>query len=152
MAYVKTNWSDKVVSTPNKYRDQNNVPYTFTPDEGVVTSAGTPVSAGNLNKIESGLYDASVLLDAVVGIKTVTLSTAWSGTSAPYTQVVTVSGVTANDEPIISPIYSSTLATALLEKDAWSMVNKAVTGTDSITFTCFEDKPVTAITVQVKGV
>ena len=56
MAYSRTNWKDKVVSTPNKYKDQNNVSYTFTPDEGTVTEAGTPVNAGNLNKIDLTLY------------------------------------------------------------------------------------------------
>lgn len=56
MAYSRTNWKDKVVSTPNKYKDQSNVSYTFTPDEGVVTEAGTPVNAGNMNKIDLTLF------------------------------------------------------------------------------------------------
>lgn len=75
----------------------------------------------------------------------------WSST-APYTQTIGISGILATDMPHISPVYSDTLATALLEKEAWSLVNKAVAASDSITFTCFEEKPMTAIPIQVEVV
>jgi len=88
----------------------------------------------------------------IVAIKTATITTTWVGSSAPYTQEVTVAGITADDEPIISPVYSATLATALLEKEAWNQIGKIETGTNKITITCFEDKPITAIPIQIKGV
>lgn len=81
---------------------------------------------------------------------TATLTTGGWSSSAPYTQAVSVSGILSTDIPHVSPVYSNTLATALLEQEAWSLVSKAVTADGSITFTCFEDKPVTAIPIQVE--
>jgi hypothetical protein len=91
-------------------------------------------------------------INAIVGVKTATITTTWTGASAPFTQVVSVAGITANDEPIITPVYSATNATAILERTAWNLIGSAVTGAGTITFTCFETKPVTALTIQIKGV
>lgn len=81
---------------------------------------------------------------------TATLTTAWSGSAAPYTQTVAVPGVLASDAPHVTPVYSTTLATALLQKEAWSKVSKAEAAADSITFTCFEEKPTAAIPIQIE--
>ncbi|MEA4805072.1 hypothetical protein [Acetobacterium wieringae] len=91
-------------------------------------------------------------VSSLKAVKTATITTTWTGSTAPYTQTIAVTGVTANDKPIISPVYSATLATALLEKEAWGMVGKIETGAGNITVTCFEDKPVTAVNIQIKGV
>lgn len=77
-------------------------------------------------------------------------SSGWSGSSAPYTQTVSVSWVLATDKPHISPVYSDTLSTAQAQKEAWEMVSKAVAYEGSIKFTCFEDKPSTTIPIQVE--
>lgn len=83
---------------------------------------------------------------------TATLTTAgWSGTSAPFTQSVNVTGITASDSPIISPVYSTNNATAILERAAWNLIGKAVTGAGTITFTCFETKPTQQLSIQIKG-
>lgn len=73
----------------------------------------------------------------------------WSST-APFTQTVAVEGILATDQPHISPVYSTTLATAISQKENWAMVCKAVTANGSITFTCFEDKPTVNIPVQLE--
>lgn len=88
----------------------------------------------------------------ITNIKTATITTTWTGSSAPYTQEVTVSGITVDDDPIISPIYSTNNDTAILEREAWNLIGKAVTSTNKITFTCFEEKPEIAIPIQIKGV
>ena len=80
---------------------------------------------------------------------TATITTTWSG-SGPYTQSVTVSGILASDMPHITPVYSSDNATALAQKEAWACVSKAVTAANSIAFSCFEDKPSTAIPIQIE--
>lgn len=84
-------------------------------------------------------------------LRTATITTTWTGSTPPFTQTITVTGITANDKPIISPVYSATLATALLEKEAWNLIGKIETAANSIVVTCFEDKPVTAVNIQIKG-
>lgn len=60
MAYTKTTWQDRAVSTPNNYTASGAVTglVTLVPSAGTVTQAGTPVNAANLNKIEQGVSDA----------------------------------------------------------------------------------------------
>lgn len=81
---------------------------------------------------------------------TATLSTTWSGSSAPYTQVLSVAGILSTDTPHIMPVYSTTNSTAIAQKEAWACVSKAITSDGKITFTCFEDKPTTAIPIQIE--
>lgn len=61
MPYLKTEWKDRVVQYPRRYKDQNNNQLTLTPDEGTVTEAGTTVNAARLNNIEQGISDIEVL-------------------------------------------------------------------------------------------
>jgi len=55
--YNKTNWKDRVVEFPNRYKDQDNTVHTLTGDFGVVTEIGTDVTSAELNKIETGVKD-----------------------------------------------------------------------------------------------
>ena len=55
MAYNKTNWLDKLVQFPNRYKDQNGNVLELTRDEGVVTQTGTKINASVMNNIESGI-------------------------------------------------------------------------------------------------
>lgn len=80
---------------------------------------------------------------------TAAVTATWVGASAPYTQDVTVTGILADDDPIINPVYSETNATAILEKSAWGNVGKIETTLNTITLTCFEEKPVTAFNIQL---
>lgn len=83
---------------------------------------------------------------------TATISTTWSGATAPFTQHVAVAGITAEMSPLVSPVYSTSNPTALLQKEAWACINKAVTYSGGVTFTCFEGKPTTAIPILIKVV
>jgi hypothetical protein len=114
--------------------------------DGTTNKAFTATEKDKLAGIEPGANKTTI------AVHTATLTTTWEGTSAPYTQDITVVGITSSDTPIISPVYSTDNATAILEKEAWNMIGKAITGTDTITFTCFEEKPVTAIPIQIKVV
>lgn len=115
-----------------------------TATNSVITATDTILTA--LGKLQKQISDKEIL-------NTATLTTAgWSGT-APYTQTVTVTGITAGRLPDkIIPQYSTTTATALLQKEAYSMISYYDTGAGTITFTCLEDKPVTAIPLQIVGV
>lgn len=80
---------------------------------------------------------------------TATLGTAWTG-SGPYTQTVAVSGILAADMPHIMPVYSTDNATAIAQKEAWNCVSKAEAAAGGIKFTCFEDKPLAGIPIQIE--
>ena len=80
---------------------------------------------------------------------TATLGTGWTG-SGPYTQTVAVSGILATDMPHITPVYSDDNDTAIAQKEAWNCVSKAVAANGWINFYCFEEKPTTAIPIQVE--
>lgn len=83
---------------------------------------------------------------------TATITATWTGSTAPYTQEVAISGMLATDAPHITPVYSDTLATALNQKEAWAMVSEADAGAGKIIFTCFEDVPTVAIPILVEVV
>lgn len=81
--------------------------------------------------------------------KTATITTTWSGTSAPYTQNVAISGMTSDNKPVIAPVYSDTLETAIAQQEAWNLIDKIVTDEDKITCYCFTDKPEVEIPIQL---
>lgn len=122
-----------------------------------VTGLGTPTDDGDAAPKS---YVDAAKTDAVAAAKTytdgrrftatATLSTTWSGSAAPYTQTVTVSGILASDTPHVAPVYSATLATALAQKEAWAKVSNAESAAGGIKFTCFEEKPTTAIPIQIE--
>lgn len=67
MAYTKTLWQDRVVATPNKYTKlgETSTEVTLVAAPGTVTQAGTPITAGVMNKIEQGIVDAYAVADIV---------------------------------------------------------------------------------------
>lgn len=85
-------------------------------------------------------------------IKYVTFTTSgWSGT-APYTQKVTVGGVTELD--VFMPFFmddSKTEDESIAKKSACNCVSYYDTGDSSITATCLYQKPEADFTVCMKG-
>lgn len=96
--------------------------------------------------------ELSNLGSASVQNYTATIGTTWTGTSAPYTQTVSVAGITNTDTPIVDVVLSSNTETALAQLEAWGCVSKIETATNSITVTCLEDKPETSIPIVLKVV
>lgn len=80
---------------------------------------------------------------------TATITTTWTGSSPPYTQDISIEGITADHKPVISPVYSDTLETAIAQQTAWNLVDKIVTSSGKITVSCFTEKPITAIPIQI---
>lgn len=89
---------------------------------------------------------------AEVETYTATISTNWSGSSAPYTQTVEVTGITSTDTPIVDVVLDSNTNIAKIQLESWSCVSRIATGTNQILITCLEDKPTTAFTIQLKVV
>lgn len=105
--------------------------------------------AARKSYVDAAKEEAKAYADSKRATKTATITTTWVG-SGPYTQSVTVSGILASDMPHIAPVYSTTNATAIAQKEAWACVSKAVTSDGSITFTCFEEKPSIDIPIQIE--
>ena len=94
-------------------------------------------------------YDATLLNDADIGVNvqaysadnaesfefTATIpSTSWTGSSAPYSKAVTVTGILSTDRPIIDLVLTGTYATDQTMREDWANVYRAVTSTDTVTF------------------
>ena len=80
---------------------------------------------------------------------TATVGTGWTG-SGPYTQTVAVSGILASDMPHVVPVYDADNTTAKAQREAWGCVSRGVAAAGGIQFTCFGDKPETAIPIQIE--
>lgn len=85
-------------------------------------------------------------------VLTTTLTAAsWMGTTSPYSQSVTVSGIASTDTPIIDVVMSGTYSTDEARIEAWGYIYRAVTGADSITFYA-TDKPTVDLPIQIRVV
>ncbi|MCP8969730.1 tail fiber domain-containing protein [Ectobacillus ponti] len=60
MPYQKTTWADRQVSRPLTFTMTNNADgtVTLTPAEGTIIASGTPITAANLNNMETGIANA----------------------------------------------------------------------------------------------
>ena len=108
----------------------------------------------NADILDRELKKVNDRVDVVKGTKAIALpASGWSGT-APYTQTVSVAGVTAEDAPVIGILIAegTTAANVKLQNKAWACVDRAVTGAGTITFYCYNKKPGNDFTVNVKGV
>lgn len=91
---------------------------------------------------------------ALNSVKTVSVSATltvagWSA-SAPYTQSVTVSGLTDTKRAMAYPVYGSNTDINLALKEACGMVSFASRSGSVLTFTCLEDKPTVNIPITVE--
>ena len=136
---------------------QNSFNVWFT---GVQDTLSGDVAGNLLVKINDlisrmGVVEATVIshdtrLDLQERLLTATIPiTGWSGT-APYSVAVTVTGLT-DSRPDINPVYSATLATALLQKESWNRISYIDCTTNTMTAYCLEEIPTTAIDVELVG-
>lgn len=79
----------------------------------------------------------------------VNIGTTWSGSAAPYTQTITVSGMLATDNPIVDVTPDSTYDTAVSQVEAWGNIHRITTAANSITVYA-NDKTEVAIPIQLK--
>lgn len=81
--------------------------------------------------------------------KTISLGTSWSGSAAPYSQAVTVSGLLATDNPTLDIV--PTLSGYSDEESNWAKIFKAVTTADTLTFYA-KDKTTMTLSIKLKVV
>jgi hypothetical protein len=78
------------------------------------------------------------------------LASAFEGSSAPYTQTVSVPGMNETDMPDIAAVLDDDLDTAINQRDAFGSISKITTGNDEIVVYCYEDKPLVDIPIQIR--
>ena len=79
------------------------------------------------------------------------LDDGWTGTSAPFSQAITVSGILETDKPKVDVVVSSTYATAETEVEAWGYVYRIVTSQNGVTAYATE-KPEVSLNIQMEVV
>ena len=107
-----------------------------------VLSPDKPTDAANKEYVDSKRITATVSLK----------STGWATTTgkAPYYQTVAVAAVLATDTPHWGVVYSETDSIRLVEKTAFALVDEMEAEDGSVTFTCFEERPATDLTIQME--
>lgn len=71
----------------------------------------------------------------------VTMPAAGWSASAPYTQTVTVTGLTALVGPVADVMLSQAAGTAQRELEAWRCVSRLKADTGALTAICYDSKP-----------
>lgn len=107
--------------------------------DGAVTTAKIGSKAVTTEKIADG---------AVTKFFTAQIGTTWTGSAAPYTQTITVSGILASDKPIVDLVPSSTFATAEKEISNYAKIYRITTAANSITVYATEATDV-ALNIQM---
>jgi hypothetical protein len=87
------------------------------------------------NKAETKKYNATIPVEG------------WTD-AAPYTIDITVVGMLETDGNFpVSPIYTTEEYST--QSEAWNKISFIDSGTDKITVTCMEEKPTTAVPIQI---
>ena len=138
---------------------------TSTHTHGNITNGGAvgstpnlPIFTGTSGLLETkSIEDAKTLLGAASRISgTATLATAnWTGTAAPYSYALTVTGMLATDTPHIDRVTGTDAAAAALINTAWGLITgyavKPQTSANTITFYA-NSKPSVAIPIMYEVV
>lgn len=130
-----------------------NVKNASLPKAGGTMAGSINMAWNRITNVPTPIADADAVGKSYVDGKrktyTGTLGTGWTG-SGPYTQTVAVSGILASDMPHVAPVYDADNTTAQAQREAWGCVSRGVAAAGGIQFTCFEDKPETAIPIQIE--
>lgn len=120
--------------------------------DGAVTTGKIASNAVTTGKIATGaVTEAKISANAVSTVYTATVGTGWTGSAAPYTQTVTVNGITADDKPIIDIVPSDNYAAAQQQLDAWAEVYRITTAANSITVYSHSASNV-SIPIQIRAI
>lgn len=147
MADLKTNYKDYVASGDRKYNIAANADGSSSiTDVTTYTQTGDTFGASDINATNTAVNRVSAV--------TVFLpASGWVGTAAPYTQTVSVSGMTADWVPGIPMLVSSgVVATDLAMREALACVSLIESSAGALTFACYEDKPAADINAKIPGV
>lgn len=140
--YIETSYEDA---------DGNIISFVTSSDTVKVDTTGTTLFQGlsNLTEVLNKLDD---VVSSKVGMHTYYAAPTanYSGSTAPYTQTVSVPGILASDEPLVGLIPDATnVTTAQNQEKAWGNVSRIVTNNNSITIYCNKKKPEVALNLRL---
>lgn len=106
----------------------------------------------NVDNLQTTL-NAKATQTQIRDVKEATLtSSGWSG-SGPYTQSVTVSGLSASDTPLIECVADvNSISEKRLMQQQWNRVDYIECAANKITATCNFDKPTVNLSLRIKGI
>jgi len=145
---LKTDYKDAMFDGQRRYRLIPNEDGTYSlPDETTYTQKGDKFGANDINATNQAINQINHVTE-------VTLTAADWSSSAPYTQVVSISGIVETDRPTVSLYLPDGIPAADvdLQSKAYDCINRAVSGNASITVYCYKKKPAVDFQIQVKGV
>ena len=130
------------VATSGNYNDLSDKP---TVDEDITPTSNNPVTS-------SAIYNALNQKSDKMKVYTATFPVAgWVGDTAPYTQTVTVEGLSASHNPMadISLSDDDTSDTANAKISAFNLIDRLVTCDNTLVAYCYSDAPEVEITVRL---
>ena len=75
----------------------------------------------------------------------------WVGEAGgPYTQTLYAAQIRETDRPHFAPAYSGARETRLAQKEAFALIDELDAENGTLIFTCFEEKPQEALTIQLE--
>ena len=147
---LKTDYKDAMFDGQRRYRLIPNEDGTYSlPDETTYTQKGDKFGANDINATNKAVNQINHVAE-------VTLTAAgWTGSAAPYTQTITVSGATEDMEAMVVSALEEGAAEAVQKSynKAFGIVasGTASLGEGTATFKVYK-KPVTDIKIGLKGV
>ena len=146
---MKTDWKDDIFEGEHRLYSITDAPdgKKYIEDVTSYTQKGDVLSALQMQQIGEEV-------NRIQGSRNVTLTAAaWTGSAAPYTQVVAVAGITTEDVPSVGIIYPTNCTRAQQKaiNKAVSYIYDVETGAGKITVRATQ-KPAVDITLGLKGV
>lgn len=147
---LKTDYQDAMFDGQRRYRLIPNEDGTYSlPDETTYTQKGDKFGANDINETNRAINQINHVTEVTL------TATGWTGSAAPYTQTITVSGATEDMEAIVVSALEdgATEGTQKSYSKAFGIVTSgtASLGDGTATFKVYK-KPATDITVGLKGV
>ena len=140
---------------PFKYADLNALTALVNQIKTMISGISLSSLSGTLpvTKGGTGATTAAAALSALggasVALYQATIPTGWTTASTGYTKTVTVSGITANDVPVVGVVLSSDAASAQLQGKAFACVNRITTAANSITLYAYSTAPTQQFQIQL---
>ena len=114
----------------------------------VTTSKLVDASVTTAKIADANVTAAKIASEAVSKVFSASIATGWSGSAAPYSKAVTVTGLLATDNPIIDIVPSTTYSTAQNQMDAWAEVFRFSVANNTLTAYA-HSKPSVAIPIKI---